>query len=206
MRVGFIAARSRYQILFDFNTRTLKPMIRKINRLRWKRGALKLGGAIRAAKTKFFAASRKEATNVLLVFLAGNSRNDVRAPALAIQKMGVTVITVGIAPGFDRADLTAMTSPGGNTVSANARILIATLATVIAKIAAGKVEGILWVVCVCGVGGVCGVCGVCVPVNSKEAGTIPASRILKPLWRLTIELVDIECVLGDVSGVQILPL
>ena len=34
----------------------------------------------------------------------------------------------------------------------------------------------------------------------------PHSKDPSFAWRSTIELVDIECVLGDVSGVQILPL
>lgn len=142
MRVGIIAASRSAQVVFDFNTQNLRTMNQRINRIRRKRGTLMLGQAITQAKTTFFAASRKDVPNVLLVIVAGDSKDDIKTPSLDLHKTGVTVITVGIKPRFEKADLMAMSSPpvSGNMIITNLKTLTQMMSMVIGKIAAGKLK------------------------------------------------------------------
>jgi hypothetical protein len=139
VRIAFIAAWSRSRILFNFNTRNKRVMMRSINRLRQKRGRLNLAIAI-ARSRRVFASSRKDSANVLLVITAGKNRGRrLRSQALAVQRAGVTIITVGVIPVVDQTDLTIISSPpaGGNRVVINFIGLMNVIAIVVNKITLG---------------------------------------------------------------------
>jgi hypothetical protein len=113
--------------------------MRSINRLRQKRGRLNLAIAI-ARSRRVFASSRKDSANVLLVITAGKNRGRrLRSQALAVQRAGVTIITVGVIPVVDQTDLTIISSPpaGGNRVVINFIGLMNVIAIVVNKITLG---------------------------------------------------------------------
>ncbi len=138
VRIAFIAAWSQCSIVFNFNTRNKRVMVRSINRLRQKRGRLNLAKAIRRSRS-IFASSRKSTPNVLLVITAGKSRGRLRSQSLAAQRSGITIITIGIIPIVDQTDLSTMSSPpaGGNRVVVNFLGLMNIIAVVVNKIILG---------------------------------------------------------------------
>ena len=137
-RIAFIASWSQSRIVFNFNTRNRRVMLQSIHRLRQKRGSLNLATAIKLSRS-VFAAARRNTAHVLLVITAGKSRGRLRREAMAAQRAGITIITVGLVPIVDQTDLSTMSSPpaGGNRMAVNFLGLMNILQIIVNKIALG---------------------------------------------------------------------
>ncbi|XP_018590223.2 cochlin [Scleropages formosus] len=96
-RVGAVQFTYDQKMEFDFNEHTDKDRaLMAIQAIRYMSGGTATGEAITYAVSNLF----KKATsgkNFLIIITDGQSYDDVRGPALAAQKEGITVISVGVA-------------------------------------------------------------------------------------------------------------
>ena len=138
VRIAFIAAYTQSRVVFGFNTRSKRVMLRSIGRIRQQRGRLNLGLAIGRA-TQIFASSRKDTPHVLLVITAGKSRGPLRSRAWKAQRAGITILTIGVLPIVDQTDLSTMSSPpaGGNRLAVNFIGLANVIPIIVNKIVGG---------------------------------------------------------------------
>ena len=138
VRIAFIASSSGSRILFNFNTRSKRVMMKSINRLRQKRGKLNLAVAIKRSR-QIFASARRDASRVLLIITAGKSRGRLRSESLSTQRLGVTIIPIGVLPMIDQTELSTMSSPpaGANRMAINFLGLMNIISIVVNKIVLG---------------------------------------------------------------------
>uniref|UniRef100_A0A3B3QAY2 Cochlin n=1 Tax=Paramormyrops kingsleyae TaxID=1676925 RepID=A0A3B3QAY2_9TELE len=97
-RVGAVQYTYEQRLEFSFRQHSTKPaVLAAIEGISYWSGGTSTGAAIAYAAEQLFSQSKPSKRKVMIVITDGRSYDDVRAPALAIQRQGVIAYSIGIA-------------------------------------------------------------------------------------------------------------
>ncbi|XP_065106091.1 vitrin isoform X3 [Paramisgurnus dabryanus] len=97
-RVGVVQYTYEQRLEFAFGQYDNKAeLLNAIKRINYWSGGTSTGAAITYADDKLFSKSKPNKRKIMIVITDGRSYDDVRAPALAVQRKGVVAYSIGIA-------------------------------------------------------------------------------------------------------------
>ncbi|TRY91621.1 hypothetical protein DNTS_021768 [Danionella cerebrum] len=97
-RVGVVQYTYEQRLEFAFGQYNQKPeLLNAIKRISYWSGGTSTGAAITYASEQLFSKSKPNKRKIMIVITDGRSYDDVRAPALAVHRKGVTAYSIGIA-------------------------------------------------------------------------------------------------------------
>uniref|UniRef100_A0AAY4C4C5 Cochlin n=1 Tax=Denticeps clupeoides TaxID=299321 RepID=A0AAY4C4C5_9TELE len=97
-RVGAVQYTYEQRLEFAFGQHNTKAeLLNAIKRINYWSGGTSTGAAITYAAEQLFSKSKPNKRKIMIVITDGRSYDDVRAPALAVQRKGVIAYSIGIA-------------------------------------------------------------------------------------------------------------
>ncbi|KPP79515.1 hypothetical protein Z043_100890 [Scleropages formosus] len=97
-RIGAVQYTYEQRLEFAFSQHSTKAeVLAAIKRINYWSGGTSTGAAITFAAEQLFSKSKPNKRKIMIVITDGRSYDDVRAPALAVQRSGVIAYSIGIA-------------------------------------------------------------------------------------------------------------
>ena len=110
-RIGLVLFGASASVSFDFSKySSASELDSAIGSMKLVGGACAAGQALSTCQSQLFAQSRKEASKILLVMMAGKSTDDVSGVAGALKSSDVNIFCLGMGSSIDKTQLTAMAS------------------------------------------------------------------------------------------------
>lgn len=121
-RVGILVYSRRVVPIFSFGQyKSLRSVLRAIDRIKYIGGGTKTGAALLYARRYLFARSNRR--KVLILMTDGKSYDQVRQPAATLRNMGVQVFAVGVGKRISMKQLIQIASNRRHIFTANFRNL-----------------------------------------------------------------------------------